>query len=426
MSQASQTISLFTFIGTPNHEQDSLTALRVSHEKFHFDKVVCAVHELTDDIQSQLFSFCPEAEVHEVGLASAEDYNKYIVSSLNDVIDTEYVLTVQGDGFILDGEAWDDNFLNYDYIGSPWGPRLPQFGGLPLPVATRRVGNGGFSLRSKKFLEASAKLEYDPAWGTAKQTVEDAFLCWLSANELESSFDIKYAPVDVAIRFSVECTGVPEAEHIDKERPETYDTFGFHGNDHHHAALLKKYKNYLSGLNPSLKEVYPEYSASLGYGDKGTTHGYIEIYEQYITKDPCALLEIGVCRGHSIAMWKKLLPSSRIIGVDVNLSDVEFDLDGAELIEDNATLVDFADKIEDGSLDYIIDDGSHRLQDQKDSFKNLYQKLKSGGYYFVEDVANLDALDNFTDFLLSQELDSKYLVYECGKQEDDILVIITK
>ena len=57
------------------------------------------------------------------------------------------MLIIQHDGFILNHKAWDNEFLNYDYIGAPvyWmGNKLIE------------VGNGGFSLRSKKLLKIIA------------------------------------------------------------------------------------------------------------------------------------------------------------------------------------------------------------------------------------------------------------------------------
>ena len=413
MIKCPKTTTLFTFIGTSDHENDSLTALRVSYEKFHFDKVVCAVHSLTDNIKKKLFSFCPDAEIHEIGVQTAKEYNAWMVYGLNKVIDTEYTLVVQGDGFILNEDKWHPMFLNYDYIGSLWDKDVNE-----------RVGNGGFSFRSKKFLEASAnQLSNDTTW---KAMGEDVFLCREKASEMIDRHGIKYAPVEVAAIFSVESTNVEEQKHIDQNTSESYDTFGFHGSADHHPAILREYKDYVSSLSPSLREVYSSYSAEHGFGDKGTSHSYIHIYEEYITKDDISLLEIGVCRGHSIAMWKELLPTSRIVGVDVNLSQVEFDLSNCELFEGDATSPNTSTKFDDESFDYIIDDGSHHLSHQKKSFDLFYPKLKKGGYYFVEDIVSHEALRDFMEFLTDQELDLKGIAYVKDKRPDDILAVITK
>jgi hypothetical protein len=412
MIKCPKTITLFTFIGTPDHEDDSLTALRISYEKFRFDKVVCAVHALTDNIKEKLFSFCPNVEIHQIGIKTAKEYNAWMVYGLNEVIDTEYTLVVQGDGFILNEDKWHPTFLNYDYIGSLWGKDVNE-----------RVGNGGFSLRSKKFLKASANLLSNTStWDTMG---EDVFLCRAAAETMKE-YGIKYAPVETATIFSVEHTDVEEHNHIDLNVPESYDTFGFHGSVHQHPAVLSKYKGYVSSLSPSLREVYSNYSAEHGFGDKGTSHSYIHIYEEYITKDDISLLEIGVCRGHSIAMWKEFLPTSRIAGVDVNLSQVEFDLSNCELFEGDATSPDTSTKFDDESFDYIIDDGSHHLSHQKKSFDLFYPKLKKGGYYFVEDIVSLEALRGFIEFLTGQGLDSKGIAYVKDKRSDDILAVITK
>ena len=83
---------------------------------------------------------------HQIApLASREDYSRFVLHNLADHIDTDHVLVVQWDGFVRDGRCWQDEFLAYDYIGAVW----PQF------EDDWKVGNGGFSLRSKKLLEAT-------------------------------------------------------------------------------------------------------------------------------------------------------------------------------------------------------------------------------------------------------------------------------
>ena len=74
-------------------------------------------------------------------IQSIRDYNQFNLKHLNDYIDTEFVMVAEYDGFILNPEAWTDEFLNYDYIGAPL-----------LVDGVQLVGNGGFSIRSKKLL----------------------------------------------------------------------------------------------------------------------------------------------------------------------------------------------------------------------------------------------------------------------------------
>lgn len=69
---------------------------------------------------------------------------------------TEYVLIVQNDGFPLYGGKAFAKFVGpWDYIGGPWGGRLSYFDFFPYPGYA--VGNGGFSLRSRRICRAAAE-----------------------------------------------------------------------------------------------------------------------------------------------------------------------------------------------------------------------------------------------------------------------------
>ena len=65
-------------------------------------------------------------------------------------VDTPFALVCQHDGFILNKNAWNDEWLKNDYIGchsncwSGWGEN-------------GQGGNGGFSLRSKRLMEFGSK-----------------------------------------------------------------------------------------------------------------------------------------------------------------------------------------------------------------------------------------------------------------------------
>ena len=61
-----------------------------------------------------------------------------MIKELWQYFNSEFVLVIQHDGYVLDGNSWSDDFYKYDYIGAPW-----------LYSDGKNVGNGGFSLRSK-------------------------------------------------------------------------------------------------------------------------------------------------------------------------------------------------------------------------------------------------------------------------------------
>ena len=132
--------------------------------------------------------------------ASRADYSRFVVRDLLRYIDTSHVLLVQWDGYVLNADQWQDAFLDYDYIGAPWGWE-PEF----------RVGNGGFSLRSRRLLQALQ----DPRIDTFDP--EDVVICRTHRPMLERDYGIEFAPEALAAAFSFEAT-YPQGK-----------TFGFHG-----------------------------------------------------------------------------------------------------------------------------------------------------------------------------------------------------
>ena len=139
-------------------------------------------------------------------ISSIEDYSKFMIRELTKYFDTEFVMIVQWDGLILDATLWSNDFLMYDYIGAPWTP-LTLKPGVPKQF---NVGNGGFSIRSKRLHDRLAVDE-----NLVMHEAEDVVICQLNRSYLEL-LGYKFAPYEIAERFSWE-TGIP--------RP----TFGSHG-----------------------------------------------------------------------------------------------------------------------------------------------------------------------------------------------------
>lgn len=134
---------------------------------------------------------------------SLEKYNKFIIKNLNSYINTDFVLIFQNDGFISNLGAWTDEFLNYDYIGAPWWYNDEN-----------NVGNGGFSLRSKKLMDILAEDDH-----IEETHPEDHHTCRTYGKYLRDTHGIKFAPQELASRFSVE-TG------------NYFNQFGFHSKWH--------------------------------------------------------------------------------------------------------------------------------------------------------------------------------------------------
>jgi hypothetical protein len=77
-----------------------------------------------------------------VDLKDVEDYCNWLLHELPSKLRTRHFLVVQWDSWIINPDAWSDEFLEYDYIGAPWQHRLVE----EHPDVA--VGNGGFSLRA--------------------------------------------------------------------------------------------------------------------------------------------------------------------------------------------------------------------------------------------------------------------------------------
>lgn len=161
-------------------------------------------------------------------IRTTKDYSELLLTGLDQYVQSSHVLVIQWDSFVIHPELWSDEFLQYDYIGPVW-PHHPE----------TPVGNGGFSLRSKRLLQAIKKP------GFIKRHPEDYCICADNREFLEQECSIKFAPTHIAEQFAV-------------ERSEWHDAFGFHGffnfgmvlQDAELRAFLDAIpKNYLTGLD---------------------------------------------------------------------------------------------------------------------------------------------------------------------------------
>jgi len=143
------------------------------------------------------------------------NYSEFMLKELHKFVEHDHCLTIQWDSGILDHVLWTPDFLRYDYIGAPW----------PNSFANR-VGNGGFSLRSRKFMEATSKLNYVKTGISKEYDAEDYFACVQNYSKM-LEHGINFAPVGLARKFAVEHP-IPEQPHKYNDI-HTYSSFGFHG-----------------------------------------------------------------------------------------------------------------------------------------------------------------------------------------------------
>lgn len=198
--------------------QETVVALKKSYSKINFNCVKIVTHEKPENLPDEIkFEQCDR-------LKSIDEYSFYCIYKLTENVQTDYCLLIQHDGFVIRPEKWDNEFLNYDYIGAPWPIRQDAY--IDPFDNHIRVGNGGFTLRSKKLLEVPSKIEipFEVNVGTfykhmnAGSYNEDGNIC-VHNRHLFEQLGCKFAPIEVACRFSQELD-VPEAKGI---KP-----FGFH------------------------------------------------------------------------------------------------------------------------------------------------------------------------------------------------------
>ncbi len=149
------------------------------------------------------------------------NYSIFIANQLHQFIDTDYCLVVQADGFVLNANKWQNEFLNYDYIGAPWPKVMQFFPSKELLYLKNQVGNGGFSLRSKKMLKESAKINFSQL--KLPTISEDIILCHYFYEAMIKG-GIKFPPPELAAKFSIESENASYGQ-----TPKT--TFGFHGKE---------------------------------------------------------------------------------------------------------------------------------------------------------------------------------------------------
>ena len=222
-----------------NMVEEGVKALEYSTKYIEFNNVFL----LSDQTISGNFDLISIKKIRDV-----EDYNNEILN-LSKHIKSEYVLIIQHDGHVINHKKWDDLFLKFDYIGAPW-PNSKKWNErwkyYPKEMEQKilknlnlnRIGNGGFSLRSKKFLD------YSRSYKEVDGAPEDIFLNILNYDRA-FEYGIKYPDVKTAISFSYE---IPlKGKNLEKEKRFHFynknNHFGWHGNKFINSNKLLNLKN---------------------------------------------------------------------------------------------------------------------------------------------------------------------------------------
>ena len=194
-----------------DHTQDSL---KISSYEIEF----ASIKFLTSKKPKINF---PEIEYIEIPEIDINGYNKIMINDLHKYFDTSHCLIVQSDSFVVNPNEWTNEFLKYDYIGAPWTKIINPKKDLQIDLKKNRVGNGGFSLRSKKLAAATKNTNLSEL--NVPLITEDVVTCHYLYEDLIKK-GISFAPIELASKFSV--------EHVETNKEFGIgpgNVFGFHG-----------------------------------------------------------------------------------------------------------------------------------------------------------------------------------------------------
>jgi len=130
---------------------------------------------------------------------SIDIWNEKIVYELRKYVDTSHALLIHSDGYVINPELWKDEWLELDFIGSPFPLPTDNYSYLDEEGGLQRVGNS-VSLRSKKLMDLVATREWKSYYGN---TNEDGFISCHNRKWLEAQ-GCKFGTFEQALDFGRE------------------------------------------------------------------------------------------------------------------------------------------------------------------------------------------------------------------------------
>ena len=157
-----------------------------------------------------------------------------------------------------------------------------------------------------------------------------------------------------------------------------------------------------------LNEVFVHFATNKGshfFSDniKHSGHGYDAFYEKLFKENRTKnlnIMEFGIHHGDSLAALSSYFPNANIVGVDKNpfstnykskkIRTLHCDVSSEKNLE---SLSNYLNK----DYDYIIDDASHNPIHQKLTLFSMFQNLKSGGIFVIEELNFFQSENNKDD-----------------------------
>jgi len=132
-------------------------------------------------------------------ITDIDSWNRAVIFDLPKFVETSHAMLIHGDGYVINPELWNPEWLRLDYIGAPWPLPRDPYSYRDEEGNIVRVGNS-VSLRSKKLMDLIATRPMEYHYGNNN---EDGQICSWNRKWLESQ-GCKFATFEQALHFSKE------------------------------------------------------------------------------------------------------------------------------------------------------------------------------------------------------------------------------
>jgi SAM-dependent methyltransferase len=152
------------------------------------------------------------------------------------------------------------------------------------------------------------------------------------------------------------------------------------------------------------------------YGSDKARNGYVPMYHSFmkaLRDKPVDLLEIGIgtmipgvqssmvgyslpgyAPGGSLRAWRDYFANGNIVGVDVQ-PDTQFQEERIQTyLADSSNREQLDAVLGLRTFDVIIDDGLHWDECQVNTMRNLWHRVRPGGFYVIEDITDNSRIPN--------------------------------
>jgi hypothetical protein len=180
----------------------------------------------------------------------------------------------------------------------------------------------------------------------------------------------------------------------------------------------------------TLEQIF-QFNRKGDFPDKGTTHSYIEVYEELLTpyrQTASNVLEIGILGGQSLKMWEQYFDKAIVYGVDCSETPLNGMFDLRPMIDagHQIKIIDATDEkaikkaFKGIKFDVVIDDASHVLEAQIKTYNLLKPYLNPNAIYIIEDIQDIDKSRWVFESMGAQIIDRRNI----KGRYDDVLIVI--